>query len=207
MGSRTASLSLVGGSDAGGFTSQLETASKENLALHQNLYSAYELLQKKELPDQVKQVLSVLQKIAPVQEYYEGSVNPEMSEEEISNHSSVSNPPNCSMDDMDKKNDGTSEKMINRLNATIGVGALIVAVLSFISYLQITATQSIRDETKATATAILVETKASNEKVINELQSLRGDMQGLKSEINQKLEIQEMKIENKFLKEKLNDKK
>ncbi len=90
----------------------------------------------------------------------------------------------------------------SKLNLIIGLVSLIVAVfvgftgIIYSSLSQNTTTmQAIRDETVA-------KVSASNDKVVYELQGLRSDMQNFRSEINQKFEMQDIKTENKILKEK-----
>lgn len=81
------------------------------------------------------------------------------------------------------------------IGVIIGVLGLFVTIVYSSLSQNVTTMQAIREETVA-------KVSESNSKVLSEVQGMRSDMQNFRSEINQKFEMQDLKTENKILKEK-----
>lgn len=85
------------------------------------------------------------------------------------------------------------------VSIVIGVLIWLGSTVSDLTESNIVASQAIRDET-------VQRVERSNERlesrVMNELQLIRSEVQGMRSEMNMKLEMQDLKTENKLLKEK-----
>jgi hypothetical protein len=81
------------------------------------------------------------------------------------------------------------------LGAVISFYALMVTIVYSSNSQNVTTMQAIREETVA-------KVSENNSKVLSAVQGLSSDMQNFRSEINQKFEMQDLKTENKILKDK-----
>lgn len=89
----------------------------------------------------------------------------------------------------------------------VAIVTLIIGVFLDRMDISIKATEAIRDQTVAKTDSILAEIKSSNEKVLFELQGTRKDMDAFSKDIDNKLTIFKLQMENERMNNKLQEQK